>query len=253
MKALFVYMKISVNNANFIKANKLKDKKYRDEYGLFLIEGFKLLRDCIKYGEELESVFVSEDKVSELGVFNLKCAVYEVESSMMKRLSDKVTPQGVVAVVKKRKKELCSPKGRALIFENIQDPSNVGAILRTACGAGYNDVYIVGGADAYSPKCMSSGMSAQFVLNIYECSIEEAVEMNKDNEILCCDMGGESIFTFKAQQRHTLVLGNEGNGISETVKEKVHKKIGIPMDNGLESLNVAVSAGIMMYVLSNRL
>lgn len=239
-------MVISVNNGAYIKAVKLKDKKYRDEYGLMLVEGEKLVKDALKYGYEAESIFLTEGKQTEL-YDSIKR--YTVTERMMKRLSAKTTPQGIVALIRKKPNEPKIPEGKSLILENIQDPGNLGAILRTACGAGYNDVYCCGGADPYSPKSLASGMSAQFAIRIYECGIEQAFALNGSNEIICCDMNGESLYSFRAKTDHALVLGNEGQGVSKYVTENSEKKIGIPMENGLESLNVAVSAGIMMYML----
>lgn len=248
-------MFITGSNKNFIEAKKLKDKKYRRLTGNYLIEGEKLIRDALRLGAITERVFVCADLAERYADLTERIDnVYEMDERFISDLSETVTPQGIVAVCSRKNAEIKPPEGRAVILENIQDPANVGAILRTAMGLGYNDVYLCNSADAYSMKCLRGGMTAQFVLNLYECGLDEALKANSDNLLICADMDGTNIRAVEGVPRkHTVVLGNEGNGVSERVKLACERVVAIPMENGLESFNVAVSAGIMMYALSGNI
>ncbi len=245
-------MFITGSNKNYINAKKLTEKKYRAETGLFLIEGEKLVSDAIRLNAEVETLFIDKDKAERFSRFADKFgSVYEMDEKFISALSETVTPQGIVAVCRKAERRLTAPAGSALILENVQDPANVGAVLRTAAGMGYNDAYIVSSADPFSMKCLRSAMSAQFILRIYECSLEEAIEANSDSLLICADMDGENVRKIKdLPLKHTLLLGNEGNGVTEKAKKACGRTVAIPMENGLESFNVAVSAGVLMYALS---
>ncbi|MEG1922973.1 MAG: RNA methyltransferase [Clostridia bacterium] len=247
-------MFITSSNNNYLIAKKLLEKKYRDEFKLFLIDGEKLIFDALKCNVEITSCFVDINKKTKYNkiIQNID-NVYEMEEKNIKQLTTAITPQGIIAICKLNEFELSAPIGKALILENIQDPNNIGAILRTAVAADYKDVYLCNCADVYSLKCIRSGMSAQFLLNLYNCSIDEAVKINNDNFMLCADMEGEDVFNIiNIPNKHTIVLGNEGQGVSNYLRNECKKTVSIKMQNGLNSLNVAVSAGIIMYALSNR-
>lgn len=236
----------SKQNSAILAASKLNDKKGRKEQGLFLIEGQKLVFDAFKHGIAVQKVFVSADVKTDFSSYG--CEVVEVSPEVMKVLSDTKTNQGVVAVAKlPDKKPYCG--GNALLLDRIQDPKNIGAIIRTACATGYNDVFLIDCADVFSPKSLRSGMSGQFMLNFIETSEEEFVKNFEGKRILCADMQGENIFEFSCGE-HILILGNEGQGVSDVLASLATNTVRIPMENNLESLNVAVSAGIIMYQLN---
>lgn len=244
-------MFITGSNKNYIRAKKLLDKKYRFESGLYLIEGEKLVNDAIRLGAEVETLFIDKKKEERFSRLSETIpTVYEMEERFISSLCETVTPQGIIAVCRRSVGEISEPRGRALILENLQDPGNVGAILRTAMGFGYNDVYLVGSADPFSMKSLRSGMTAQFVLRIVECSFDEAFGANGESLLVCADMNGENVRSIRnIPLKHTIVLGNEGNGVSVEAKKLCGKTVSIPMENGLESFNVAVSAGVLMYAL----
>ena len=246
-------MVIAASNRNYTEAKKLKERKYRVREGLCLIEGEKLIRDAMRFEKEILSVFVDVKKAEKYRDITDKItSVFEMEQRFIDNLSETVTPQGIVAVMKMDEKKIVPPTGSALILETVQDPSNVGAILRTAAAAGYNDVYLCGCADPYSMKCFRAGMSAQFILNVMECTLDEALGANKGNMLLCADMKGDNVFTVREiPVKHTLIMGSEGKGLSDKARQSCNGFVSLEMENGIESLNVAVSAGILMYMLSS--
>jgi TrmH family RNA methyltransferase len=136
-------------------------------------------------------------------------------------------------------------------LDNLQDPGNLGTIIRTANAAGIEDIYLINCVDPYSPKCVRASMSGIFFVNIYEGEKKEVLNAVSSVPLICADMNGENIFSFTPPEKFCLCIGNEGGGISEEVKRAAAYTIRIPMRTTCESLNAAVSAGIAMYELCN--
>lgn len=237
----------SLNNQTIAKARKLLQKKYRYEYRQYLIEGVKLVAEAVKFHQNINCVFSTEER---------KIDSYQtvtVSEKVIDSLSETVNNQGVVAVVDMPENLLTAPDGNCLILENLQDAGNMGTILRTAAACGYNQVYLVNCVDPYSPKVLRSAMSAHFILKIYQGDLDKIMQcLSNRCQILCADMDGENVFKTSVAHPHALIIGNEGNGISEKALSYCNKKISLPMENNLESLNAAVCAGILMYQLTNR-
>ncbi|MDD4290811.1 MAG: RNA methyltransferase [Clostridia bacterium] len=246
-------MLLGKNSVILADARKLLQKKYRQSYGLFLIEGEKLVRDAVRFGIELKSIFIAASKEEAFAdlTASLSCSAYVIADAEMKTLSDTVTPQGVVAVCKIPEESIGT--GDMLVLDGVQDPSNMGVILRTACGAGFCNVFCIDCVDPFSPKCIRSGMSSQFVLNIVCGSADVLYGLLSGREVIVADMGGEDVADYARSRNKNapiaLVLGSEGMGVSRIMRERADRSISVRMENGLESLNVAVSAGIIMYIL----
>ena len=235
----------SKENASVVAAAKLKDKKGRREQGKFLIEGQKLVCDARKYGICFDKIFVTQqyqDKFADFG------EVVVVSESVMKHICDTKTNQGVVAVAFLPKQKEFDGK-KALLLDRIQDPGNIGSILRTACATGYKNIFLIDCADVFSPKSIRGGMSGQFMLDFFEVTEQEFLAQYSDKFIICADMNGQNVFEFDCPNDHILILGNEGQGVAENLSKVAKSTVMIPMQNNLESLNVAVSGGIIMYQL----
>ena len=153
-----------------------------------------------------------------------------------------------MTVLRIPRRELVSPKESCLLLDHIADPGNMGAIVRTANAAGYRSVYCIGCTDPFAPKSVRSSMSGIFFTRLYFGSEEEILGAI-DCPIVAGDMQGEDLFSFRAPERYALAIGNEANGLSDTVRLAAAHTVAIPMERSQESLNAAVSAGIIMYTL----
>lgn len=224
---------------------KLSDKKFRKERGLYLVEGVKPVNECIAAGCEIEQIVCTEDLLSAYP------AAKAVSESVFSVISTEKTPQGVLAVVKIPKNELKPPKNNCILLDRLQDPGNIGTIIRTANAAGYNEIYLINCTDAYSPKAVRASMSGIFFVNIYSGAEQDILYALDSVPLVCADMRGEDIFSFTPPNRFCLCIGNEGGGISAEIIKRSDFKVKIPMSKTCESLNAAVSAGIAMYQLKN--
>ncbi len=223
--------------------SKLNDKKFRKEKGAYIVEGIKPVNECIAAGcEIMRIVCVSELAENYSGATVVTHEVFE-------SISSEKTPQGVLAIVKIPKNELIAPQNSCLLLDSLQDPGNLGTIIRTANAAGYEDVYLLNCTDPYSPKAVRASMSGIFFVNIRRGNEEEILPLLKGVPLICADMDGENVFEFTPPDKFCLCIGNEGNGISEGVAQSAEFKVKIPMRETCESLNAAVSAGIAMYQL----
>ena len=193
-------------------------------------------------------VFLSEDADFDKSVCPVETVV--VSRDVFAKLTDEKTPQGVLCVAEIPKRELRSPKGKCLLLDGVSDPGNMGAILRTANACGYDEIYLTDDCtDPYSPKSVRASMSGVFYPDLYFGRREEILSVLKSVPVYVADLDGENVFTFTPQEKFALVIGNEANGVSKTVKDAADKKINIPMSRNQESLNAAVAASVCMYLL----
>jgi TrmH family RNA methyltransferase len=237
----------SKNNPLIKQTVALKEKKARKEQGVFLVEGRKMSMECLASGFEIERTFLAEDYAGDISSFDNPVWV---SGDVFRHLSDEKTPQGVLCRVKIPVRSLCAPEGSCLLLDGVSDPGNLGAIIRTANAAGYNEIYLTEEcADPYSPKSVRASMSGIFFTKIYRAPRTEILSVLKDVPIVVADMGGENAFSFASPEKFALVIGNEGNGVSDEVRAKAKHTVRIPMQATQESLNAAVSAGIIMYLL----
>ena len=233
-----------MDNAKVQEVAKLADKKYRKLSQSYVIEGERLVRDAILHGAKVLNIFIAE---SAKGKLDFADAIV-VSDRVFSKMSTTVNSQGVLAVAQIPQAQLSAPKGNCLILDNLQDPGNIGTLIRTAVACGFTDIYAVNCADVYSPKVVRSAMSAHFCLNLHQTDdIKKVFEVASNCTILACDMGGKNIFDCKFEGNVALVLGNEGNGLSDFSRQNAHQTISLPMANNFESLNVSVAGSVIMY------
>lgn len=227
----------------------LKQKKFRDEFSEYIVEGEKMVAEAIATGQDISSVVIADSADISVGVPEEK--IVRVSESVFKAMSDEMTPQGVLAVVRIPKNPSIGRLSRCLILDGLQDPGNVGAIMRIAAACGIDHVFVVACADPYSPKAVRSSMSGVFRTKIVKCTRDEALAYAKADGVplYVADMNGKNVFSARKTDKFCLVLGNEGNGVSDFFMESADETISIPMMNGIESLNVAVAAGVCVYSL----
>lgn len=223
----------------------------RDKNYLFL-DSPKLIDEAFNAGFKIEFLIVNKEKYN--SVKNYNCEVVEVCNKIFENFTSTESSQGVVAIVKNKKNELKTPTGNFLVLDGLQDPGNVGTLMRSAVGAGFTSVYLLESVNTLNEKLVRSSMGAIFKLEIFECTREEFTSFAKENlkeiKIYSCDLTGENIFNAKVSGKFGLILGNEGNGITNEIKKLASKTISIPMKNNLESLNVAVAGSLIMFELT---
>ncbi len=234
----------------------LKEKKGRRERGTFLVEGGKMLSECMESGMEIVRIalLATEEHLAlaETSLFQGRTAfggAVLLGADAFRAVSDEKTPQGVLAEVKIPPANVERPSGRCLFLDGLADPANVGAVIRTAAAAGYREIYLADCADPYSPKSVRASMSGVFYTKLMRGAREELLEALEGVPMIAADMDGEDVFTFVPPEKHCICIGNEGNGLSDAVRKRADYTVGIPMRDPVESLNAAVSAGVMMYLL----
>ena len=251
---------ISSKDNEIIKnIRKLKEKKYRDIEGNYLIERIKLVKEAITENADIKQIVICEeclnsgeldkDTLYEIAKFNI---IY-VTKKVFDILTDVKTPQGIIAVIgKKNVSELVDYAQDIIIaLDDIQDPGNLGTILRTVDSANLNQIILSkGSADPYNPKVVRSTMGAIFRVNIIEAdNLKEKLLEAQENDfkIMVTSLNTKNSIYDVDFNKKVIVIGNEANGVSEQIQEIADEKVKIPMLGKTESLNASVAAGIMIY------
>ena len=233
----------SINNELIKNIKKLQTKKYRDKFDKFLVEGEHLVNEAIKSG------FVDFVIVLENYSIDANVRVINVSENILKYLSELENPQKVMAVCKKNKNKQYGNK--IMILDGIQDPGNLGTIIRS-CVAFDCDTLVLSKdtVDLYNSKVIRATQGMIFKINIIVTDLESFILKLKDYTIIGTDVNnGNLISEFKKEEKFAIIMGNEGNGISNKVKALCTKNIYIPMNKDCESLNVGVAASIILYEL----
>lgn len=246
-------MTIITSKANSVvkNAKKLHQKKYRKS--AYLIEGWHLFEEAVQAGVTIEKIFALESYRDQLTAFPQTVWVSE---EVLLDLADTQTPQGIVAVIQKEAVGLPDlHQGKFLFLEDVQDPGNVGTMIRTADAAGFTGVIVSDkSADIYSLKTLRSMQGSHFHLPIYRMPVATFVEGAKKSNlpILATTLSRESkdYRELSSLENFVLVMGNEGQGISPAMVESAEQLVHIGMKGRAESLNVAVAAGILMFYFS---
>ena len=246
-------MTIITSKANSVvkNAKKLHQKKYRKS--AYLIEGWHLFEEAVQAGVTIEKIFALESYRDQLAAFPQTVWVSE---DILLDLADSQTPQGIVAVVQKEEVgQVDFSQGKFLFLEDVQDPGNVGTIIRTADAAGFTGVIVSEkSADIYSLKTLRSMQGSHFHLPIYRMSSQALLKETKEAAVpvLATTLSKDSVDYRELPpiENFVLVMGNEGQGISPLMAESADQLVHISMKGQAESLNVAVAAGILIFHLS---
>ena len=252
----------SVENQIYKTAVQLKQKKYRDEQKRYLIEGPNLICEALNHGGEIEMILSREDYYDEdlncggTGLAQAGAGVAVLSSGLFRKLSDTETPQGIMAIVKKRvysEEEFFAPGfPNIIVLDRLQDPGNIGTILRTADAAGYMGAIILKGtADIYSPKIVRATAGSLFRLPVLMADtpgqVIRLLKEHKKNIICTTPNCSRFYYDTDLKENAAIIIGNEGNGVCDEFLKDSDTLIKIPMEGTIESLNAAVSAGILMY------
>ncbi|NQL66293.1 RNA methyltransferase [Streptococcus suis] len=234
---------------NLVKQiKKLQQKKYRTSS--YLIEGWHLLEEAGAAGATFEHILVLEEYAERVaGLPNVSL----VTPDIMRDLADSKSPQGVLAQLALPRQDLpTSLTGKFLVLEDVQDPGNVGTMIRTADAAGFDGIFLTDkSADIYNIKVLRSMQGSHFHLPIYRLPVEELVRYLQAQglPILATTLSSQSVDykDFQPGPSFAMVMGNEGQGISAYMEEVAAQLVHISMPGQAESLNVAIAAGILMF------
>ena len=241
----------SLQNPKVQSWRSLKDKKGRDEQNAFLVEGVRMVSEALSSGLPVRALLLREDRRNDPVPDGIP--VWILSDRVFQAVCDTRTPQGVAAVVARSVRP--AEGSRLLALDGLQDPGNVGTILRTADAAGFDGVLLSRDcADLFSPKVLRSTMGSVFRLGFsFPDSLPAALEnlRKRGYSVLSSQLDGDPFFSRKeVSDSFVLIIGNEGNGVSEPVRAVATHRLALPMRGGAESLNAAVAAGIMMYDLT---
>ena len=233
---------ISKNNKIVKEINSLKLRKNREKLGLFIVEGERLV------GEALNLALYTVSSESYKGSIKTD---YTLSDSIYNQLSDTVNPQGIMAVCKIEKREFQNTDEAPIyiLLENIQDPGNMGTIIRTGDAAGASGIFISkGSVDIYNPKVLRSAMGSVFHLPIYtDCDLNTVIDRLNVKTVAAHLKGNKTPYDVNMRDGIAVLIGNEGNGLSDELSSKADYLVKIPMPGKAESMNAAVAASIMIY------
>lgn len=237
---------LSRNEVKYIQS--LYHKKNRNAEDVFIAEGVKIVNEILDSDFKIKKIYALNEWIIKNNKYE---NVVEVTEDELKKISDFETPNKVLAVVyKKPAKEIPDLKNQVtLVLDGIQDPGNLGTIIRTANWFGIKNIIVSNDtADIYNPKVIKAGMGSFTSVNIFYTELKSFLA---DNSIFVygAALNGENINDIEKSDECLLVIGNEGNGIRNDIYPFVQKKISIPKFGNAESLNAAVATGIILWKL----
>ncbi len=251
----------SKDNPTYKSWVKLLKKKYRDQTGLYLVEEVNLVEEALLCNADIKAVIVREDVVDALpqriaGKVDEKL-IYTLPKDLYARINTAETTRGVMAVIQKRTFSLSDTlqgerSKNLLVIDRLQDPGNMGTLLRTADAAGMGGVVLLpGSVDVYSSKVLRSSAGSIYRIPVVEVdSIDDLTSFCIEHSIsLCvtCLEGSTDLYETDLTNSVAMVIGNEGQGVSDEIIQKSNVRIRIPMYGTIESLNASVAGAIVMY------
>lgn len=249
----------SLNNPIVKAAAELKKKKTRQEQGLFIAEGLRTVEEAVesKCVVQIFYTAIEDDRTRAVleKAAEKNVPLYCVPDNVLKKIADTDNPQGVLAVCRMQQiklESLFATGEMLLVLDRVGDPGNVGTMLRTADAAGIGGVVLLEGCvDVYAPKTVRSTMGSLFHVPVFTGAKEDLfVKAAKRNgyELLVTALdGADNLYKANLRGRIAFVMGNEANGVTQTLLQEADKRVYIPMAGRAESLNVAMAAGIVMF------
>ena len=225
----------------------LKKQKRENDFLLFL-DNYKIIKDAISSGIKPKLALITK----KYDQADFDCETYLADESLLKELADVKTPQDVCVVVEYTQDSLKKPKNHFLVLDGLQDPGNVGTLIRSAIASGMERVFILSGVKPTNPKLIRSSAGAIFNIPIHSMDRKDFCDfaINEKLNLIYADMQGKNIFSYSTTKPVGIVVGNEGNGVSEQLKSICKDSVAIPMNSKIESLNAGVSGSIIMFELT---
>ncbi len=233
----------SLENKKVKEWAKLKIKKYRDQKGLFLIEGDHLLKEALKKNC-VQEILANDVRFKVEGIL-----FFEVSEAILKKLSSQDSGTSVLAVCKKQYSH--EIKGNVCMLDGVQDPGNLGTILRSCVAFGIDTlVSSLDTVDFYNEKVIRASEGSLFHLNLLKKDLKEMIKELKKQDYFIYATNvhkGTNIKEMTLKNKYAIIMGNEGNGVEEAVQNLADELLYIPMSEGVESLNVGVATSILLY------
>ena len=259
----------SKENVNIKYAKKvMTSSKFRNQENCFLIEGIRLCEDALNNSVVLKETFYTKkcfEKSKNIleKIISKSQKSFMVSESLMNIISDTDAPQGIVCICEKNMSNVnfedeLNAVNKIVLLENIQNPSNLGTIVRTCDALKVENIVILGnGCDVYSPKVLRGSMGSVFRLNIFEFKNSlELIKKLKENgfKIYATTPRSDACFVnnIDFDEKSAIIFGNEGNGLTQELIDICDKKIKIPMNSNAESLNVSVACGILIWEMMKK-
>ncbi|MDD3122107.1 MAG: RNA methyltransferase [Candidatus Izemoplasmatales bacterium] len=232
----------SLTNEKIKHVLKLKDKKYRQEYGEFVVEGTHLIEEAIAFG--LCKFIFSLTENSPYPVETLQVSI-----EVMKKMSNLTTSPGMIAICSIQVSNALTDK--ILILDGVQDPGNLGTLIRSASAFGFRTILVQNSVDLYNPKVLRSTQGGIFKINYREIDIEKFMNEHQEIHFIGTDLASGIPFSnvHATPAKIALILGNEGSGVQTTILNKTAYNIKIEMQD-MESINVGAAGSILMYAFS---
>lgn len=247
----------SKENSLYKETKKLKERKNRNKSGKYIIEGFRLVQEAFKAGVSIDYLVVTTDGKNKLDSYleqyidgNMK--IYQMTDSLFKDLISTEKPQGILAVINMEEKNINTDGKFYILCDKVQDPGNLGTIIRTAHAAGVEGIILTKGTvDIYNEKTIRSTMGSMFYIPIHydddNLSLTKKLKDEGFNIVVTSLATDKDFYQEDLKGKVILTVGNEGNGVSNEVFELADTKVKIPMPGNAESLNVAIATSIIIY------
>ena len=244
----------SVSNELIVNFKKLKLKKYRKEQGLYLLEGRRLVTDALTAGAPIQTLLVLNTELEAfaqaiISAQNAGADILSVSRNIIEALSETQAPEGIMAVSKIHTLPFRTG-GLLVALDNLQDPGNMGTIIRTCDAAGIGGLLLGEGcAELYNPKVVRSAMGSLFSVPVKNCfSLTEELALLKSSgyTVAAAALGGEPFFQASRPEKTVLIIGNEGNGISRETLKQADITLTLPMRGGAQSLNASIAAELIV-------
>ena len=236
----------STDNKKIKDLKKLHQKKYRDESKTFLVEGIHLVKEAYKTNNLLEVILLEGEEI------DINVPITYVSKNVIKYLSELETPYNVIGICKYQ--EIKEIKNKVLMLDNIQDPGNLGTIIRSSLAFNIDTIILSNtSVDLYNSKVLRATQGMNFYLNIIRDDLKKYITdlKNKGYTIYTTDVNnGKELKSIKISDKYVIIMGNEGNGVSKEIASLSDEKIYINMNSSCESLNVAVATSIILYEFS---
>lgn len=248
----------SIHNNKVQMWYKLKKKKERDRQGLFIIEGLKLVEEAIIFNQNIDTIIINNNQDISDSILELakekKIDMVAVSDNVFKKLADTDSPQGIMAILKKKDwsiEQIINNNNLFLLIDEIQDPGNLGTIIRSADASGISSIILgTNTVDLYNQKVIRSAMGSIFHLPIINYDLTEIIKKLKDRKIKIIGTSpyaNQKYFESDLSENIAIIVGNEANGLSEERQEQADEMINIPIVGKAESLNVAMATSVILF------